>query len=44
LTHKELEDKGGGPRGLIQSILGPQWGDPRGALKVDPATVVGVLT
>lgn len=43
LTHWELEDKGGGPRGLIQSILGPQYGDARGHLKVDPATVQGTF-
>lgn len=43
LTHRELEDKGGGPRGLIQSILGPQWGDPRGHLKVDPNVVQGTF-
>jgi len=43
LTHRELEDKGGGPRGLIQSILGPQYGDPRGHLKVDPNVVQGTF-
>ena len=36
LTHQQQEDKGAGPRGLIQSILGPQYGDPRAHLKVDP--------
>ena len=36
LTHGQLEDKGAGPRGLIQSILGPQWGDPQAHCKVDP--------
>jgi uncharacterized protein DUF5309 len=36
LTHQSQEDKGAGPRGLIQSILGPQWGDPRTHCKVDP--------
>jgi uncharacterized protein DUF5309 len=39
LTHQMLEDKGAGPRGLIQSILGPQWGDPRGHLKIDPNVI-----
>jgi hypothetical protein len=39
LTHQMLEDKGAGPRGLIQSILGPQWGDPRAHLKVDPNAI-----
>lgn len=39
LTHQPQEDKGAGPRGLIQSILGPQWGDPRGHLKVDPNVI-----
>jgi len=39
LTHQQLEDKGAGPRGLIQSILGPQWGDPRAHLKVDPNVI-----
>jgi hypothetical protein len=32
---------GAGPRGLIQSILGPQWGDPQAHLKVDPANATG---
>lgn len=36
LTHQRQEDKGAGPRGLIQSILGPQYGDPRTHLKIDP--------
>lgn len=44
MRHSEFEDKGGGPRGLIQSILGPIWGDPRAHLKVDPATVVGTFS
>lgn len=39
LTHTQLEDKGAGPRGLIQSILGPQYGDPRAHLKVDPNAI-----
>jgi len=39
LTHQQQEDKGAGPRGLIQSILGPQYGDPRGHLKVDPNVI-----
>jgi len=39
LTHQQLEDKGAGPRGLIQSILGPQWGDPRAHVKIDPNVI-----
>ncbi len=39
LTHQMQEDKGAGPRGLIQSILGPQWGDPRAHLKIDPNVI-----
>lgn len=39
LTHTQLEDKGAGPRGLIQSILGPQYADPRAHLKVDPNVI-----
>jgi hypothetical protein len=39
LTHQRMEDKGAGPRGLIQSILGPQWGDPRAHLKIDPNVI-----
>lgn len=35
-TYMPLEDKGAGPRGLIQSVLGFQYGDPRGHMKVDP--------
>lgn len=41
LRHQQLEDKGGGPRGIIQSILGPRWGHPAAHLKIDPATVTG---
>jgi hypothetical protein len=36
LTYMPLEDKGAGPRGLIQSLLGLAYGDPRGHMKVDP--------
>lgn len=36
MTYMPLEDKGAGPRGLIQSILGLAYGDPRGHMKVDP--------
>jgi hypothetical protein len=39
LTHQRMEDKGAGPRGLIQSIIGPQWGDPRAHLKIDPNVI-----
>lgn len=38
-THQQLEDKGAGPRGLIQSILGYEFGDPRAHAKVDPSVV-----
>jgi hypothetical protein len=41
LTHTQQEDKGAGPRGLIQSILGPQWGHPQAHLKVDPNVAIG---
>jgi hypothetical protein len=41
LTHQPQEDKGAGPRGLIQSILGPQWGDPRAHIKIDPNVATG---
>lgn len=36
MTYRDLEDKGAGPRGLIQSILGWEYGDPRGHCKIDP--------
>lgn len=36
LTNQPQEDKGAGPRSLIQSILGPAYGDPRSHLKIDP--------
>lgn len=39
MTYMDLEDKGAGPRGLIQSILGWEYGDPRGHCKIDPATL-----
>lgn len=39
LTHMAIDDKGAGPRGLIQSIMGPQWGDPRAHLKIDPNVI-----
>jgi hypothetical protein len=41
LTYQDQPDKGAGPRGLIQSILGPQWGDPSAHLKVDPNVAIG---
>lgn len=41
LTHQPQEDKGAGPRGLIQSILGLQFGDPRTHMKVDPNVAAG---
>lgn len=43
LTFTELENKGAGPRGLIQSILGPRWGHPAAHLKIDPATITGTF-
>jgi hypothetical protein len=39
LTYQALEDKGAGPRGLLQSLLGYEFGDPRGHCKIDPATI-----
>jgi len=39
MTHQQLEDKGAGPRGLIQSILGWEYGDPRAHCKVDPNVI-----
>jgi hypothetical protein len=39
MTHMEIPDGGAGPRGLIQSILGYEYGDPRCHCKVDPATI-----
>lgn len=36
LTYQQLEDKGAGPRGLLQSIMGYEFGDPRGHCKIDP--------
>lgn len=39
LSHKQLEDKGGGPRGLIQTICGPRWGAPSAHLKIDPNVI-----
>lgn len=43
MTFMELENKGGGPRGLIQSILGPRWGHPAAHLKVDPNVATGTF-
>lgn len=39
MTHTELADGGAGPRGLIQSILGYEYGDPRCHCKVDPNVI-----
>ena len=39
LTYQMLEDKGAGPRGLLQSILGYEFGDPRGHCKIDPNVI-----
>ncbi len=41
LTHRQLEDQGAGPRGLIQSILGPAYGHPGAHLKIDPNVAQG---
>lgn len=39
MSHKELEDQGGGPRGYIDSILGHEYGDPRTHCKIDPVAI-----
>ncbi len=39
MTTQDLEDKGAGPRALIQSILGWEYGHPGGHCKVDPETI-----
>jgi hypothetical protein len=44
LRHTQLQDEGGGPRGYIQSILGPVWGHPGAHLKIDPNVVTGTYT
>ncbi len=36
MTHRQLEDRGAGPRGLIESMLGHEYGDPRTHCKIDP--------
>lgn len=41
LTHRALQDEGAGPRGLIQSILGPRWGHPASHIKIDPNVATG---
>lgn len=41
MTHRELENRGAGPRGLIESIIGYEYGDPRTHCKVDPVAVQG---
>ena len=38
--HNEFENKGGGRRGLIDSILGPWFGDPRAHFKIAPSDEV----
>lgn len=38
--HTELENKGGGRRGLIDSLLGFWWDDPRAGFKVAPSDEV----
>jgi hypothetical protein len=43
LRHTQLEDQGGGPRGYIQSILGPRWGHPAAHLKIDPNVATGTF-
>jgi hypothetical protein len=44
LRHTQLQDEGGGPRGYIQSLLGPRWGHPGAHLKIDPNVVTGTYT
>ena len=39
MTHQELEDRGAGPRGLIESIIGHEYGDPRTHAKIDPSAL-----
>jgi hypothetical protein len=41
MTHREFEDRGAGPRGLIQSIIGHEYGDPRTHCKIDPVAIQG---
>jgi len=43
LRHTQLQDEGGGPRGYIQSILGPRWGHPGAHLKIDPNVITGTF-
>lgn len=38
--HSEFENKGGGRRGLIDSLLGAWWDDPRACFKVAPSDEV----
>jgi hypothetical protein len=41
MTHRSLEDRGAGPRGLIESMLGHEYGDPRTHAKIDPVAIAG---
>jgi hypothetical protein len=41
--HRELENKGGGRRGLIDSILSAWFGDPRKHFKIAPSTEVAAV-
>jgi hypothetical protein len=41
--HRELENKGGGRRGLIESIIGPWFDDPRAHFKVCPSDEVAAV-
>jgi hypothetical protein len=41
--HSELENKGGGRRGLIDSIIGPWFDDPRAHFKVCPSDEVAAV-
>jgi hypothetical protein len=43
LRHRELENKGGGRRGLIDSILSAWFGDPRKHFKIAPSTEVDAV-
>ncbi len=36
LTQKDMEDRGAGPRGFVESMIGHEFGDPRTHCKIDP--------
>lgn len=43
LRFTQLENKGAGPRGYLQSIVGPRWGHPAAHCKVDPNVATGTF-